>query len=137
MFKRLPVLENRQDNRQPTAASAAATTITKNANRWPFHLFVLVGKRDEAQIHGVEHQLDRHEHGDDVAAEQKPATPSANRIALSVRYQESGTSGSSIHLLSRQNDAPDNGDQDQHAGDFKRQQVGGEQRRPTSRACRP
>ena len=64
----------------------------------------------------------------------KPATPSANRIALSVRYQESGIRRSVkrkrrhlVDLLSRQHDRAEDGDQDQDAGDFKRQQVGGEQ----------
>ena len=35
------------------------------------HLPELVRECDETQIHGVEHQLDRHEHRDDVAPEEK------------------------------------------------------------------
>ena len=34
-------------------------------------LFELIRERDKAQIHRVEHQLDGHEHGDDVLAEQE------------------------------------------------------------------
>ena len=76
---------------RPTAASAAATTITKKLKMWPSTCLQLVGERDEAQVHGVQHQLDGHEHGDDVAAEQEAGHASANRMALRVRYQESGT----------------------------------------------
>src|SRR3954464_7953589 len=35
-------------------------------------LLPLVGERDEGKIHRVQHQLDRHERGDDVALEQEP-----------------------------------------------------------------
>ncbi len=58
-----------------------------------------------------------------------PATPSANRIALRVRYQERGRGGSSAYsdLLARQDDRAEDGDQNQNGGDFERQQVVGEQ----------
>src|SRR6185436_11780966 len=62
-----------------------------------------------------------------------PSTPSANRIALSVRYQEGGTaagrgpSGILVHLLASQHDRSQNRDQDQHAGHFEWQQVDREQ----------
>src|SRR5579885_1304244 len=65
-----------------------------------------------------------------------PATPRPNRIALRMRYQESGvgpvkgSGGILIDLLARENDRADDGDQDQDAGDFEGQQVGGEQPRP-------
>ena len=63
----------------------------------------------------------------------KPATPSANRIALRIRYQESGTLGREcrhlIHLLSGEDDRADDRDQDQDGGDFKGQQIGGEELR--------
>ena len=51
----------------PTAASAAATVITKNTNTWPADA-VRLRERDERQVHRVEHQLDAHEHDDRVAA---------------------------------------------------------------------
>src|SRR5882724_7293054 len=58
----------------------------------------------------------------------KPATPRANRIALSVRNHEMGTSAISIHLLSCQNDCAQNCNQDKDGGHFKRKKVSGEQR---------
>src|SRR5579862_4641555 len=60
----------------------------------------------------------------------KTATPSVNRIALRIRYQASGTlcgkgiSGMLVDLLAGEHDGSDDRDEDQNAGDFKRQQVG-------------
>src|SRR5271157_414128 len=60
----------------------------------------------------------------------KPATPSTNRTALSVRYQETGTGTSviSVQLLLRQDNRAHDADQDQDGSRLERQQVGGEQR---------
>ena len=55
----------------PTAASAAATTITKKLKMWPSTLFELVGERYKAEIHSVQHQLNGHEHSDDIAPVQE------------------------------------------------------------------
>src|SRR5437773_7094060 len=58
-----------------------------------------------------------------------PATPKVNRMALRIRYQASGTlcgkgiSGILIDLLAGEHDGSDDGDENQDAGDFKRQQV--------------
>src|SRR5579872_4959893 len=56
-----------------------------------------------------------------------PATPSTNRIALRIRYQERGTPVISIHLLSGEHDRSDDGDQNQHRGDLEGQQVAREE----------
>src|SRR5580700_7381265 len=57
----------------------------------------------------------------------KPATPSANRIALRIRYQDNGTlcgsTGISVDLPSREYDCPEDRNQDQHTDHFKGQQV--------------
>src|ERR1019366_5933692 len=63
-----------------------------------------------------------------------PATPIANKIALRIRYQAMGVLGGSwgilVDLPSRQDDRPQDGNQDQDAGDFKREQVCGEKSSP-------
>ena len=53
----------------PTAASAAATVMTKNTMTWPPSPSTCE-KRHERQVHRVEHQLDAHEQHDGVAPEQ-------------------------------------------------------------------
>ncbi len=55
----------------PTAVSAAATTITKNTNTCPLSAFHWRGESHKSQVHGVQHQLDRHEDGDHVALDEK------------------------------------------------------------------
>src|SRR5262252_1923928 len=64
----------------------------------------------------------------------KPATPSANKIALRIKYQEKGTPttkgiGILFDLLPGQNDGAHDGDQNQHARNFEWKQVGGKQTR--------
>ena len=56
---------------RPTAASAAATIMTKKTKIWPLHLVPLIGKGDEGEIDGVEHELNGHEDGDEVALDEK------------------------------------------------------------------
>src|SRR5580658_2164840 len=59
-----------------------------------------------------------------------PATPSANKTALRIRYQESGTPDMLFHLLLRQHHRAQNGDQDKHGNHFEGQQILGEERAP-------
>src|ERR1700733_4067373 len=65
-----------------------------------------------------------------------PATPKVNRIALRIRYQARGTlcgrgiSGMLINLLAGEHDGSNDGDEDQDAGDFERQQVGKKEAAP-------
>ena len=51
----------------PTAASAAATVMTIKTNNCPVTSLEETRKSDERQVHGIEHQLDAHEHRDHVA----------------------------------------------------------------------
>ncbi len=70
---------------RPTAASAAATTITKKTKIWPENLVPHVREGDEGQVDGVEHQLNRHEDGDEVALDQNAATPIEKSTAARTR----------------------------------------------------
>ncbi len=73
---------------RPTAASAAATVMTKNTITWPSIEWSPRRERDEGQVRGVEHQLDRHEDDDHVAADQHAdgadgeETPRERKIVL-------------------------------------------------------
>ena len=55
---------------RPTTTSAAATTSTKNTVVWPPMSSSCVAKATKREVHGVEHQLDAHEHHQRVAAHQ-------------------------------------------------------------------
>src|SRR5580698_9113138 len=57
-----------------------------------------------------------------------PATPRANKSALKIRYQESGTPCMLIELLLRQHHRPQNGNQDEHRNHFEGQQILREER---------
>ena len=56
---------------RPTTTSAAATTSTKNTAACPPMSFELAGERDEGEIGGVQHELDAHEHHEDVAPDEQ------------------------------------------------------------------
>src|SRR5687767_4343945 len=58
-----------------------------------------------------------------------PATPSTNRTALRIRYQEIGTPVMLlIHLLQREHNGSDDSDQNQYGGNLKGQQIARKQR---------
>ncbi len=52
---------------RPTAASAAATAITKRARTWPARVSELLAEADQTEVYRIEHDLGRDEHQDDVA----------------------------------------------------------------------
>ncbi len=54
----------------PTAASAAATISTKKTSTCPSRVPGGAAEGDEREVHRVQHQLDAHEDGDDVAAQE-------------------------------------------------------------------
>ena len=56
---------------RPTTTSAAATTSTKNTTVCPAMSSRAADEGHEGQVHGVEHQLDAHEHHERVAAHQQ------------------------------------------------------------------
>ena len=55
---------------RPTAASAAATVMTKNTMIWPSADAERAAERDEREVHGVQHDLDRQQDRDQVAAQE-------------------------------------------------------------------
>src|ERR1035441_2972577 len=114
----------------PTAASTAATTITKNAIRWP--LIDLFWYENVTKLRFTAFSISSMDMNTVITLRRntKPATPNTNRMALSVRNQEIGTGMSvmSVHLLPRQDNGAHDADQDQDGGRLERQQVGGEQR---------
>ena len=68
---------------RPTAASAAATVITKNTITCPSIEPMPPAERDEREVDRVEHHLDRHEHHDNVAAQQHAGHADREQHALS------------------------------------------------------
>src|SRR5580658_10352282 len=67
--QRRAVLEDRENNRQSHRGFGGGHHHDEEAEDVTIHLLELVRERDKAQIHGIQHQLDGHEHGDDVAPE--------------------------------------------------------------------
>ena len=55
---------------RPTAASAAATVMTKKVMICPSTVPELAAEGHERQVHGVQHHLDREQQRDDVAAQE-------------------------------------------------------------------
>ena len=106
---------------RPTAASAAATTITKKTKTRPSELVMRAREGHERQIHGVEHQLDGHENRDDVALEHErdDAQPEQN----GAQHQIIGNRERRSFVLLRQNQRAQNGDQNQDGSRFKREQI--------------
>ena len=121
----------------PTAASAAATIITKKTKIWPFTCVPLVREGDKGKIHGIEHQLNRHEDGDQVALDQKSDDAKAKqhgaqkqipgeRDFLCERGALCVITCSVVPCVSvavaGQSNGAQNGDENQNRRDFKRQQ---------------
>ena len=70
----------------PTAASPAATVIVKIGEDLAGQVGELVGEGDEVEVDRVEHQLDRHQHGDHVAPRAAmPNRPMVKSRKLSTR----------------------------------------------------
>ena len=127
-FECLAIFEDRQDDGQAHGGFGRGDHHHEETENVPVDLFELVGKRDEAEIHGVEHQLDGHEHSNDVAAEQESgdAEREQNRAQDQIPGERNalrdGNVAALVDLLARQHDGAQNRDQDQDAGDFKGQQ---------------
>src|SRR5262245_39045547 len=62
--------EQRQDDRQPDRRLAGGDRDHEQREDMPGHRPQLVGEGDERQVHGVEHQLDRHQDDDHVATDE-------------------------------------------------------------------
>src|ERR1035441_5865798 len=91
MFKVCRFLKIVRIMASPTAASAAATTITKNANRWP--LIDLFWYENVTKLRFTAFSISSMDMNTvmTLRRNRKPATPRANKIALRVRNQEIGT----------------------------------------------
>ena len=70
---------------RPTAASAAATVITKNTMIWPSTVPSVAAERDERQVDGVQHDLDREQDRDQVAAQEHARRADREQDADSIR----------------------------------------------------
>src|SRR5579872_596958 len=71
-IQRFTVFEYRQDNGQSYGRFRRGNHHYEKRENVPVDLFELIGKCDEAQVDGIQHQLDRHEYGDDAFSKQKP-----------------------------------------------------------------
>ena len=111
----------------PTAASAAATVITKKTNTCPADA-VRLRERDEAQVHRVEHQLDAHEHDDRVAADQHAEHADREQHRARRTAPQPACCPPLLALLAEHHRADDRGEQ-QDARHLERQQIFVEQRR--------
>src|SRR5579859_3041919 len=96
---------------KPTVASAAATTITKNTNTWPFKLRQWFAKATKLRFTALSISSMDMKMVMMFRLSKKAETPKQNRMALRIRYQESGTMSASPY---GQHDRAHDGDQYQH-----------------------
>ena len=125
---------------RPTTTSAAATTRTKNTTTWPPMSSSARAEGHEGEVHGVEHELDAHEHHQRVAADQQadgadarrawPPAPGTTSGVASIGGQHQlrhllvGALGDRravgiLGALAGQHDGADHGDGQQHGGDLE------------------
>ncbi len=87
-----------------------------------------VGEGDEGQVDGVEHQLNGHEDGDDVALDEKGGDADGEEDGGEDEVVGDGDlSGHALLLLSREDDGAEDGDEDEDGRDLKGQQECGEE----------
>src|SRR6476646_4860548 len=65
------ILEYGEDDGQSHGGFRGRYYHYEECEQVAIHLFELVGEGDEAEVYGVQHELDRHENRDDIAAEEK------------------------------------------------------------------
>src|ERR1039457_3588069 len=99
---------------RPTAASAAATTITKKLKMCPFTCFNWYEKVMKLRFTALSINSMDINTVITLRRSTKPEIPSANSTALRIRYQEIGTPVILLQLLSRKHDGAQDGYQDQH-----------------------
>ncbi len=88
MFRVAAVLENGQNDRQADRSLGRRHHHHEEREQVPVHLLPLVGEGDKGQVDGIQNQLDRHEHGDDVAAENEAGH--AEREQHRAQHQKPG-----------------------------------------------
>ena len=124
---------------RPTAASAAATVITKNTMIWPSADAERAAERDERQVHGVQHDLDRQQDRDQVAAHEHAgrADREQDRRQHAGSRSASASASSAPAASSRRASThrADHRDQNQDRRHFERKRVVGEQQ-PADRGHR-
>src|SRR5690349_19951410 len=93
----LTILANREDDGEADGGFGGRDYHHEEGDEMAIDLLPAIRKRDEAEVHGIEHQPDRHEHGDDVAPENKAgdAERKQNRD-----YGEIPGNGISVHRSS-------------------------------------
>ena len=115
---------------RPTAASAAATIMTKKTKICPFTVVPLIGKGDKGKIDGIEHELNGHEDSDEIALDEK--ADDAEREKRGAEKQIPGERDvvlKKVHFVGRpfsvagagESDGAEDGDEDEHRSDFKGQ----------------
>src|ERR1700704_746139 len=107
----------------PTAASAAATAITKNTNTWP-PTPRLWASATNVRLTALSISSTHMKITMALRRNSTPATPSVNSTA---EIASAGLS-SMLQFPLRQHDGADDRGQQQHAGDLERNEVGIEQR---------
>src|ERR1022692_4913967 len=108
---------------KPTAASAAATTITKNTKMCAFKSPSMYPKATKLRFTALSINSMDMNTVTMLRFSRNPATPSTNRTALNIRYQLTGIIRPPLAQHHRAHD----GHQDQHRGDFEGQQKFAEQ----------
>src|SRR5579885_118019 len=123
-----PVLENGQNDRQPHGRFRRRHHHHEEREQVSVHLLQLVRKGDEGQVDGVQHQLNRHEHGDDIAPEQETGHTQREQHRAERQKPRNGYFRHLVDFLSGEHDRAQNGDQDQQRRHFKGQQIRRKQR---------
>ena len=117
---------------RPTVASAAATAMTISAMTEPLAPSAGLNgaERDDREVDGVEHQLDRHQHADRVAPGEEAERPDREEEPGQDQVGvERVAHGWPARLALGEEDAADHRREQQHADDLERQDELVEQRR--------
>src|SRR5579884_1799525 len=125
-LQRFTVLEDSKNDGQADGGFRRGDHHDEEGKDLPIHLFEMPREGDKAQVHGVEHQLDGHEDGDDVAAEEEAGNAEAEENGAEDEipvHRHAAAGGHLIELLPREYDGAENSDQDEDRGDFERQQI--------------
>src|SRR5580693_6005200 len=104
---------------RPTAASAAATTITKKTKIWPETWCHMCANATNVRLTALSISSIDMKMVITLRLIRNAAMPMENRMAARMRYQAIGTM---LRLLPREYDRAENRHEDQHRSDLKRQQ---------------
>ena len=113
---------------RPTAASAAASTMTKSANTWPVDAAVdVVVEGDEVHVRAVQDELDAHQDADRVAAggdrdEPEREEQRADDEEVRERDHEGLRPSVGLDLLARHDDRADERREEHERGDLEGQE---------------